>query len=140
MGAVMGTVRRLWATHPRLLLAFVAATALALFFAVRILVATIYWAEHRNEAVQPWMTVGYVGRSWGLDPREIDAAAGLPAPDGHPLTLDEIARQRGVPVAEVIAQVQAAMDAMRAAQKPEAQPEPRPAPQPEPQPLPRPAP
>lgn len=111
-----GTVKQLWANHPRLLLAFALASTLALFFAGRLIVSAVYWAGHRQEAVQPWMTVGYISHSWGLDPRQIDAVAGLPAPDGHPLTLDEIARQRGVPVSEVVAQVEAAIAALR--QKP----------------------
>lgn len=110
---MIGTVKRLWANHPRLLLAFALASTLALFFAGRLIASAVYWAGHRQEAVQPWMTAGYIGRSWGVDPRQIDAAAGLPAPDGHPLTLDEIARQRGVPVAEVVAQVEAAVAALR---------------------------
>ena len=108
-----GTVKRLWANHPRLLLAFVLASTLALFFAGRLIVSAVYWSNHRLEVVQPWMTVGYVGRSWRLDPREIDAVAGLPAPDGHPQTLEDIARQRGVPVADVVAQVEAAVAALR---------------------------
>lgn len=107
-------MRRLWQTHPRVLAGFVLASALALFFAGRILWGLVYWADHRNEAVQPWMTVGYVGRSWGLDPREIDRAAGLPLPEGHPLTLEEIARRRGVPVGDIIALVEATVAAMRA--------------------------
>ena len=106
-------LKRLWADHPSLLLAFALASTLALFFAGRLIVSAVYWAGHGQVAVQPWMTVGYIGRSWGLDPRQIDAAAGLPAPDGHPLTLDEIARQRGVPVSEVVAQVEAAVAALR---------------------------
>lgn len=108
-------MRRLWRAHPRLLLAFLAATGLALYFAGRLIWATVYWAEHRHEAVQPWMTVGYVGRSWQLDPRAIDALAGLPLPDGNPLTLQEIADARGVPVADVIAAVEAAIAALGAA-------------------------
>ncbi len=107
-------MKRLWKSHPRMLLGFVLAAALALFFTGRILFGLLYWAEHRDEAVQPWMTVGYVGRSWGLDPREIDARAGLPLPEGHALTLDEIARQRGVPVAEIVALVEATVAAMEA--------------------------
>lgn len=107
-------MRRLWKSHPRLLAGFVLAAALALFFTGRILFGLFYWAEHRDEAVQPWMTVGYVGRSWGLDPREIDARAGLPLPEGHPLTLEEIARDRGVPVAEILALVEATVAAMEA--------------------------
>jgi hypothetical protein len=56
------------------------------------------------------MTVGYVGRSWDLNPREIDRLAGLPVPEkGRPLTLAEIAADRGVPVEEIIARVEAAI-------------------------------
>ena len=38
-------------------------------------------STRRDEAeIAPWMTVGYIGRSWGLDPVEIDTRAGLPLP------------------------------------------------------------
>lgn len=107
-------MKTLWKTHPRLLVSFLLVAALALFFAGRILWGVVYWAEHRNEDVQPWMTVGYVGRSWEFDPREIDRRAGLPLPEGHPLTLQEIARQRGVPVAEIVALVEATVAEMQA--------------------------
>ena len=46
--------------------------------------------------------------------REIDRIAGLPLPQGHPLTLQEIARERGVPVAEIIAGVEAAVAKLQA--------------------------
>ena len=105
-----GVARR----HPVLVGVVVLSLCLALFFAGRFTLRAIYWEQHREEAVAGWMTVGYVGRSWGLDPREIDARAGLPLPEGHPLTLEEIARMRGVPVAEVIAEVEAAVTALRA--------------------------
>jgi hypothetical protein len=107
-------MKTLWKTHPHLLISFLLVAALALFFAGRILWGVVYWAEHRNEDVQPWMTVGYVGRSWDIDPREIDLRAGLPLPEGHPLTLQEIASQRGVPVAEIVALVEATIAEMQA--------------------------
>lgn len=100
--------------HPLVLGVLVLSLCLALFFAGRFTLRAIYWSQHREAAVAGWMTVGYVGRSWGLDPREIDALAGLPLPEGKPLTLEEIARQRGVPVAEVIAAVETAVAALRA--------------------------
>lgn len=106
-------MKDLWRRHPRLILAFALALTLTLLFAGRITVSAIYWSANREQQVQPWMTVGYVGKSWGLDPREIDAAAGLPPPQGQPLTLAEIARQRGVPVSEVITGVEAAIAALR---------------------------
>lgn len=101
--------------HPKLFAAFVLALVLALFFAGRIVVRAVYWSQHREEAVAPWMTVGYVGRSWRLDPRAIDAEAGLPPPEGRPLTLEQIAADRGVPVAQVIVEVEAAIATLRAA-------------------------
>ncbi|MBN2630403.1 MAG: hypothetical protein JXR75_07670 [Rhodobacteraceae bacterium] len=104
----MSLIRR----HPILTLTFALALALTLFFAVRFGVQVVYWSnpEHRNQQVQPWMTVGYIGKSWGLPAREIDALAGLPSPErGRPFTLEQIARDRGVPVAEVIAQVESAL-------------------------------
>ncbi len=100
--------------HPLLVLAFVLASLGATFFTGRILWNAAYWAQHRQEAVQPWMTVGYVGHSWGVSPREIDARASLPVPEkGRPQTLQQTADQRGVPVAEIIALVEATVAQLR---------------------------
>lgn len=106
----------LWRARPVLTTAFLLACAVTLFFAGRLVVYTAYWSTHRELPVEPWMTVGYVARSWGLDPRALDAAAGLPPPEerGRPKPLAEIARDRGVPVAEVIAEVRAAIATLRA--------------------------
>ena len=105
----------LWRARPWLTSAFLLACAVTLFFAGRFTVYTIYWATHREVPVEPWMTVGYVARSWGLDPRALDAAAGLPLPEakGRPQPLSEIAADRGVPVAEVITEVEAAIARLR---------------------------
>lgn len=105
----------LWRRHRLPLLGFGLAGAVTLFFVVRILVSAIYWAGHHEEPIQPWMTVGYIGHSWDLPAREIDARAGLPSPEkGHPFTLQEIATQRGVPVAEIVALVEKTVAAMQA--------------------------
>ena len=113
----MNRILTLWRARPWLTSAFLLACALPLFFAARFTVFTVYWATHQEVPVEPWMTVGYVARSWGLDPRELDAAAGLPLPEvkGRPQPLSEIALDRGVPVSEVIAEVEAAIDGLRAA-------------------------
>jgi len=105
--------------HPWLALAFVLALGLTAFFGVRFVRHAIYWSDpaHRNEQVAGWMTVGYIARSWGLDPHDIDAEAGLPRPDqtatGRPMTLQQIADERGVPVGEVIADVEGAIARLR---------------------------
>lgn len=115
----MGTLKTLWRGHPWALSGFVLAAAVTLFFLVHIVVRAAFWLDpaHHDMTPQPWMTVGFIGRSWDLDPAEIDARAGLPAPArerGHPLTLAEIARQRGVPVEQVIAEIEAVILTMKA--------------------------
>lgn len=112
----MNRLATLWRARPWLTSAFLLACALTLFFAVRLTVQTIYWANHQDEPIRPWMTVGYIARSWDLDGRKIDALAGLPLPEtkGRPQPLSEIAKDRGVPVAEIIDDVEAAIEALRA--------------------------
>ena len=109
---------QLWRQRPVLTSAFLLACAVTLFFTGFTIYRAVYWSNHREEPVSAWMTAGYVGRSWGLDPREIEATAGLPLPveRGHPLTLTEIARDRGVPVTDIITEVEAAIVTLRAAE------------------------
>ena len=101
----MGFIRR----HPLLVAALSLAIIVTLVFGVRFVTHAVYWEAHAREPVAGWMTVGYVGKSWNINPRKIDDLAGLPEPDGHPMTLNEIAAQRGVPVSEIIAAVEAAV-------------------------------
>lgn len=114
----MNRLVTLWRARPWLTSAFLLACAVTLFFAGRFVVFSVYWATHQEVPVEPWMTVGYVARSWGLEPRALDAEAGMPVPEvkGHPQTLEEIARDRGVPVADVITEVEAAVERMREAE------------------------
>lgn len=107
---------RLWRARPVLTTAFLLACAVTVFFAVRLVVQAVYWRTHQDVAVEPWMTVGYVARSWGVDPREIDALTDLPLAvvKGHPQPLREIARDRGIPVEEIIAEVERAVADLRA--------------------------
>jgi hypothetical protein len=75
-------MRSLWRQHPWAPSGFALATLVTLFFLVRLAVQAVYWSDpaHRNMVPQPWMTVGYIGRSWGLDPAAIDRKAGFPSP------------------------------------------------------------
>jgi hypothetical protein len=106
--------------HPFVTSLFAVALALTLFFAGQFVQNAIYWSDpaNRNQQVQPWMTVGYISRSWDLHGPDIDAEAGLPRPDqrpdGRPVTLQQIADERGVPVEEIIADVQAAILRLKA--------------------------
>ena len=106
-------MKSLFKSHPYAASGFLVAAAVTLFFMVRIVMSAIYWSDpaHHNESVKPWMTVGYIAKSWHLDPRSIDILSGMPAPgDGHgPWTMKEVALSRGVEVATIINQVNAAI-------------------------------
>lgn len=104
---------KLWRERPVLTSAFVLACTLTLFFAARLVVGAVYWANHRDEPVRGWMTVGYVARSWGFYPQEFSTSAGLQDFSGQPMTLIEIARQRKIPVSDVIAQIEATIAALQ---------------------------
>ena len=101
--------------HPWLTAAFLVFAALALWLLVETLDHARGWHGAPEEEVRPWMTVGYVGRSWDINPRTIDGVAGLPLPEeaGRPLTLQEIADRRGVPVEEIIVLVEEAIRTLR---------------------------
>lgn len=103
--------------RPLLVAGFLLACAVTLASASWLTYSAIYWNNHRNQAVQPWMTVGYIARSWGLEGPKLDALAGLPGPKakGHPQPLSEIAADRGVPVAQVVAEVEKAIAVLRMA-------------------------
>ena len=64
---MLATLRRV----PLLATAFLLAAAAALVFAVNVIWGVLYWQVHESEPVEPWMTVGYIGRSWDLSPREM---------------------------------------------------------------------
>lgn len=94
----MHAIRHLWAHHRAVLVLFLGAALITLFFLVRLTVFSLYWADptHRNLAPEAWMTPGYVAHSWGLDPDQVSQALGS-AP-GRRRTLEDIARAQGVPV------------------------------------------
>jgi hypothetical protein len=112
------TIQDAFRRHPKLVSAFALALALTLFFALRFLTDFIYWSQHHEEPIRPWMTIGYVGKSWDLNPRIIDETAGLPLPvDGRPFTIQEIADERGVPPADIIKKVEEAIAKLKAEKK-----------------------
>ncbi|MDO9581828.1 MAG: hypothetical protein Q7J24_01760 [Desulfomicrobium sp.] len=98
--------------HPVLASLFVLALILTLFFAGRFVAQVVYWSDpaRQEQEVEGWMTLRYIARSWGLPPRDLYDAAGLPAPvRGTPMTLEQLAEDRGIPLPALIAEVEAAI-------------------------------
>ncbi|MBO3760410.1 hypothetical protein J5J10_07560 [Ciceribacter sp. L1K23] len=105
-------VRTLSRKHPLLFSAFVVSSVVALVFAGRFLYQVAYWQTHQNETVRPWMTIGYVARSWQVDPEELAEAVQLPFRRGKRQRLEDLAQEKGVPVEALIADVDQAVRAL----------------------------
>jgi len=89
-------------------LAFALAVTLTGLFAVRTVRRAVYWHNHRDEPIRPWMSIGYIAHSYRVPPYVLTEALGLPPkPDRRPIR--EIARQQNRPVKEVIEILQSAI-------------------------------
>lgn len=106
----MSALLSLWRDNKLLLTGFVLALALMAFFAVRSVGFWIYWADpqHRNQAIEPWMTPRYIAHSWDVPPQIVGEAMHLD-PGGGRITVAEIAAQQGVASDEIARSVTAAI-------------------------------
>lgn len=112
----MKTVVILWRRHRLLLIAFVFAAALTLFFAARFTFFVMYWSDpaHRDQPLQGWMTIGYIAHSYDVPREALADALGLVPPEkGKRPTLDMLARDRGMTAAEFQAEIEATIERLR---------------------------
>ena len=86
-------IRTLWRRHRFLFMAFVAAVAVTVFFAGRLLFFTVYWADpaHRGQPLEGWMTPRYVAHSYNLPHDVVREVLELDAEEGKRRTLADIA-------------------------------------------------
>lgn len=97
-------IGRLWRRAPVALVGFALALALSLFFGWRMVDRAIYWSDpaHIHQTPEPWMTLGYIGQSWHVDPHDLAVALALDPEARRGRRLSEIAADQGVPVEVVI--------------------------------------
>lgn len=110
----MSVMGRLWREQRVVMVAFVLALALTGFFGGRIVVSALYWANpaHHRQDPEPWMTPGYLARSW-----QVPSAAVYAVVDFDPARYDSrrrpslarLARAQGIPVEALIADLRAAL-------------------------------
>src|ERR1043165_8425864 len=81
-----------------LLLLFVGALVVTGLLGVRTVRRAIYWHNHRDEQIRPWMSVSYVARSYRVPPHVLYQAIGqTPVPDDS-RSLSELAREQNRPL------------------------------------------
>ncbi|MDO5657735.1 MAG: hypothetical protein Q4G36_05380 [Paracoccus sp. (in: a-proteobacteria)] len=97
-------MRRIVAANPLAAIALVLALALSGFFGWRLVDRALYWSDpaHIHQPPAPWMTIGYLARSWHIAPDELAQALDLPPDHPRRRNFAEIAAEQGVPVSDVL--------------------------------------
>lgn len=100
--------RILWA----LLILSVLATA---FFTVRGVAQFIHWSDpaHRDQALEPWMPLGFVARSYDVDREALAAALELSPGLNKRAPLEDLAETRGQEFEAFASDVEAAIQDLR---------------------------
>ena len=113
----MLSLLNIWRRHPILTTGLAIAAALTLFFAIRMTMFTIYWADpaHRDQAVAGWMTPGYVVHSWRIPDQLMRDTLG-PKPDRPRPMIADFAADQGISTKELIDKINAAIAAHRASE------------------------
>jgi len=108
-------VKSLWRAQPLAVLLFLGAAVITLFFAVRLVVFSIYWADpmHRDQEILGWMTPRYVAHSWRVPPEVLQEALGISTPSKRPKSLVEYAKDQGIDFATLKDRLDAAITAAR---------------------------
>ncbi|WP_146195125.1 hypothetical protein [Pararhodobacter marinus] len=98
-----------------LLTGFGLAVALSLFFAVRLALGAFYWSDpaHRDQAVEGWMPLGYVARSWDVPRAAMQEIAGIDQVPSGRRSLEMIARDEGVPLKTLILRIETGISRYR---------------------------
>ena len=103
-----------------LLVIFALVVTVTTLFAVRTVRRAIYWRQHRDETIRPWMTVPYVAHSYRVPPRVLYEALGSAHPPRDRRPLKKIAREQNLSVDQVIETLQRAIAQFKQANAPPA--------------------
>ncbi|AOZ69628.1 hypothetical protein LPB142_10120 [Rhodobacter xanthinilyticus] len=100
----MNVLRRLWREQRLAMIGFGLALGLMVFFGARTVSRALYWADpaHLRQTPEPWMTPGYIARSWHLPNGALVDLLGAPQEGKGRQRLADIARARGIPVEVLI--------------------------------------
>lgn len=110
---MLSALRFFWREHRFLFLAFAMALALTVFFTVRMVVFTLYWADpaHRNQPIAGWMTPRYIVHSYDLPPELVRKVLNLEEEPRKRRTLAEIARDSDLTLDEIAQRITQAAEA-----------------------------
>lgn len=113
-------IRQIWRRHPWRFSGFAIMAVVTLFLALRICLATFYWSSptSREMAIEGWMPVGYIARSWDIPRETLAEALGIEPGSAPRRSLASIAAEQGVSVEELTARISLAIAQHRDATTP----------------------
>lgn len=94
-----------WRKNRLLTAGFLVLCLVTFFLILRLGFSIIYWSAHQNEPLRPWMRLGYISRSHNVEVEALRQAIGLPPSKRERRNLEELARDQGVPIAQLIQQL-----------------------------------
>lgn len=105
-----------WETNRVAFLILAGACLVGIFFAVRLVIFGVYWSDpaRRDAVIEGWQTPGYVAMSWKVPRPVIADALGLQEGERARISLEDLAKERGVPTDELIRELEAAITTFRA--------------------------
>lgn len=111
----MKTLNYLWQRHRYLLLGFTAATLVTLVFVVRFVLSVIYWSDHQDVLIEPWMPIGYIAQSYRVEREWLSEQTGLTQGDIRPReSIGSIAENAGMEFDRMRTLLLTAIEAKRA--------------------------
>ncbi len=113
----MRQVGTLWRKHRMLLLTFVAAILLTIYFGARFFTSLAYWPNHNDVEIRGWMTLSYVAHSYNVEESELLVAANLEELPDHRIRISKLAEMSNMRVEDMQVRILFAIAAIRAAEE-----------------------
>lgn len=94
------------------------------FFGFRAIRRAVYWHNHRDEQIRPWMSIQYVAHSYDIPPHVLFEALGLEWTPHDKRPLRVIAHEEHRSAEELISQLEEAIKRFRQSKSPPPPPPP----------------
>lgn len=111
----MKIVKYLWQNNRFLLIGFSIATLVTLAFLTKLTISLVFWSNNRDAAIEPWMPIGYIARSYDVERDWLFSQAGLTKEQyGQRISIEDASTEVGIPYDEMRSRLLAAIETQRA--------------------------
>ena len=98
----MKILKYLWNHNKFLLIGFSIASLVTLGFLAKFTFSVIYWSNNRDAAIEPWMPIGYIARSYKVERDWLMEQTGLPRDESRVrFSIEAAAEKAGISYEEM---------------------------------------